>query len=213
MQSSAHMLPTPPKPLLALTIALGAALALSAAFRLFQALTASPTLYFVAGFEAVLLIAALVAILAGVNRFRQGPALAVFCAAGATFALSVLGATSTGGGYRSAISDPFTLARLALAALLALDALAIAVARNPKPATRALVNALLLAAISGALAAPAVVPAARNAITGLHPVATTVIAVVVFLAWVGFLSAAIHQFAHALLLANPDSEEARTASS
>lgn len=206
-------LPTPPKPLLALTVLLGSLLAISAVFRLGQGLMASPPWYFVVGFEAIILVAAIVAILAGLNRFRQGPALAILCAAGATLALSGLGASSTGGGYQAALKDPFTLARLALAALLALDALAIAAARNPAPALRALVTCIALAGIAGVLTAPAAVPALRNALTALHPVATTVLAVVLFLAWVGFVSASVHQFARALLLANPRSAEAGAAAS
>ena len=179
------------------TLAVSALLAIGAIALVGLGAAASPPVWFVVGFEAVVLITAVFGILFGLGRFPQAPAMTLALLAGAVGLCSVLGYLSTsvtGHTVGPLPLKPVVGLRLALAALLGLGAVVATLGLSPRLWRRALVG-VALAAIPTALGAVVLVGPGRpliGAIGSLGVAVTAAAATVAFLAWVGLVSAGAH---------------------
>ncbi|MFG0284066.1 MAG: hypothetical protein ACF8R7_06550 [Phycisphaerales bacterium JB039] len=179
------------------TLAISGLLALSALALAGFGAAANPPVWFVVGFEGVVLVTAAFGVLFGLGRFPQAPAMTLALLAGSVGLCSLLGYLSTG--VAGHMAGPVPLkpvvgARLALAALLAAGAAVAALGTSPGLWRRALVG-VALAAIPTALAAVVLVGPGRplvGAITSLGVTVAVAAAAVAFLTWVGLVSAGTH---------------------
>lgn len=186
-------MPKPPKLLLALCTLIGVLVVASAAMRIVQGFAATPPLYYSIGFELLALLAGVFAVLTGRGKFADGPGLALLCSAGV-----VMVATAVTYSTPRAVPlydirmlrDPLTAARMGLGAALAGIGALIVLLRRPAVSIKLLLWGALWTGVAIAIAAPVLF--ARNALSGLNPVLTTVGAVVGFVFFVGFLSAGLH---------------------
>lgn len=190
------MLPPPPRAVLKISAALGALLALSALARIAQALLASPPHWFLLGFEAIVLVAAAIAVLlARADRpgFREGPALGLACVAGAVFVCSILGTVTklAASDLRTIFTDPFTLARMLFAGAFGALAAITIFARAPRKAAKSLATGGVLLAVAVVIPAAWLVPPLRAAITALNPVLLTVVVVLVSLVLIALVSTGV----------------------
>jgi len=111
------------------------------------ALLNQPTSWFLVGFEVVIAVAATMGVLAAMGRFREGPALTLLCIAGAVGVGSLLSYIGAGKFLAGQSLRPYLMIRLADAALFALAAGVIVLARSPREALPALVKGLLFGAV------------------------------------------------------------------
>ena len=204
------MPPRPPR-MLSLAFSLLCAIAiLSALFRAWQGLSHTPPNWFLLGFEAIVVLGALLGLFVAkgdVRGFREGPALGMACVAGAVLVASACGGASILGGFRDLASDPFTLARFALAgAMGALGALAVLI-RRPRASFRSLVIGCVLSALALGVAVAISLPATRNAASNVNPILVTVGVLVLGLLIIGLLSAGVHFAIRAFEMGDTTSEK------
>lgn len=192
------MLPRPPRIILALTLLISAGLAVSAAYGLWSAL--SGQIWAQAGFEALLLIAGVFGALTGLGKFREGPAMALICAAGAGFVGAGLAFLTRGGRppligvdmLLAMLTDPIAGARLGGVAGLAALAGLIVLLRRPAASFR-------YVGLSAATGAPVALAGAlwilgpgRSAFVALHPLLRAVVGAAAFLAVIGLATVSLH---------------------
>jgi hypothetical protein len=153
--------------------------------------------WFVLGFEAVVLVSAVIGLLFGRGRFPDAPAMTLALIAGAVALCTGLGYLSTGAAGYQLGPIPMTLVlagRLAVAGLLALGAAAAALGTSSSAWGRIALGAVLVLAPTAAAAAAFSEPAEPlvEAIASLNVAAAVGIAGVGFLLWVGLVSAGGH---------------------
>ncbi len=124
-----------------------AATGLSSLVLLAIAIWNQPTSWFLVGFEVVIAVAAAMGVLAAMGRFRDGPALTLLCIAGAVGVGSLLSYIGAGKFLAGQSLRPYLMLRLVDAALLALAAAVIVLARSPRLALPALAKGLLFGAV------------------------------------------------------------------
>jgi len=169
---------------------------------------AGGSLWFRLAFQVLVGLIGVTGVLAGLGRFRSGPAWALaslgFPAALAAF-LSLItggfaqGARFTPGGLLTrARLNPFIAAELVAGLTLVTLAALTLMARRPGVALRrCLLGAALLAPVIAG-AGLALVPAVRSAVAGLHPVAIALGALIALLAAIVLISAGGHFVIRAL---------------
>jgi len=207
---------TPPKALLVLAGLLAALIALSAVGGIVLGVIGRQ--WFLIAFDTVVLVTCGFASLLALGRFRDAPALAALIGAGATFTGAVLVEPSVatrviqgGGGATGTVIAGIPLIPLALArvgASFALGALGvlIALSRRPKQSIAYLVRAAILALPLAALAAAALVPAARQWANNL-PGAVTVLAVIFgFFIFGALFAASVHCLIRAFEVNLPEND-------
>lgn len=177
------------------TLALSAVLGASAIGLAILAATASA--WFVLGFEAVVLINAVIGLLFGRGRFPQAPAMTLALIAGGVGLCSGLAYLSTSAaGYQvGPLSMTLVLAaRLALAGLFGLGAVAAVLGASGAAWARVALGTVLVLAPSVAVAAAfsdVGEPLTRR-ISAMGPAVAVGIAAAAFLVWVGLVSAGGH---------------------
>lgn len=179
-------------------LVLGAGIALSGGVGVARALAASPSDWFSFGFEALLVISGLFGVGCGLGKYREGPALAMVCVAGATLVAAALGYTVTHKGYTGILRDPYAFARLAAAASFGALAALTVMARRPHASAGSVFRGVVMAALACATGAALALPGARAAISGLHPVLAAVVFLALGVLLVVFISASAHNFIRAL---------------
>ncbi len=91
-----------------------------------------PVYWFMLGFEVLITVAAVFGVLLSLGRFRDGPALALLCIAGAVGAGGLLGYVGSGKTLVGIDLKYLLVLRAALAAAFALAAAAVVLARRPR---------------------------------------------------------------------------------
>lgn len=189
------MPPPPPRAVLMLFSLLCVLVGVSALFRTGQSFTTWPPEWFVVGFEVIVLISSAMGLMIGRTRirgFREGPALAMACVAGATLVSVASSGAASGTGFTSLAADPFTLARIALAmAMGALAALSV-LARQPRRSLRALVIGGVLCAGALVILVSAFIPGVRSALGSLNPILVTVGVVIASMLFITLVSVGGH---------------------
>jgi hypothetical protein len=121
---------------------LGGAITASAAASLALGLVNSTHPYFLLGFEFIVGIAGVFAILVALGRFALGPAMALLCVAGAVGVGSLLGHRSSGG-FLGGAATIYLLGRCSAAFLLLTAAAWVVLARRPHESVASLVRGML----------------------------------------------------------------------
>lgn len=110
----------------------------------------TPRLYFLLGFETVILIAAVFGVLIGRRKFGAGPGLGLLCVAGVVLAGSLLGYISCRDPLRGVLFGVplkwLILGRFALGGLIGIGAAAVVLGRRPKESMSSLVRGLAFGA-------------------------------------------------------------------
>lgn len=138
MTSSHPTLPLPPLFVRVCTVLSGLALAATVAPGVWlTGIHSTPVLWFACGFELMVLGAAVIAVLAGIGRFRQAWGLALACAAGTILVAAVFGRVQVTANFGPhPVYGPWIirifLLRLALCGTLALLASVAVFSRNPR---------------------------------------------------------------------------------
>ncbi|MFG0274100.1 MAG: hypothetical protein ACF8QF_03490 [Phycisphaerales bacterium] len=169
--------------------------------------------YFLGVLELVVILAAAMGIPIGLGRFNRGPAIAIACVAGGVATPTVLSGLSQLGPLMGVEVRPWILGRLAISIVMLACAGLVLVARRPAQSVRYLVRAV-------ALGAPVVVfaglwwkvPAFRNAIDGLHPIANGLLWAVLGLIGLVLVSVGAHCFIRAFEVGVEAGEEQAAAS-
>lgn len=155
--------------------------------------------WFLAGFEVVIAVAGVIGVLTGAGRFREGPALALACVAGAVLVGTLLGCISAqwtlaGHGLRPAL-----LGRTAAAGLIVLTAVWMVMANNPREAVPRLVRGVVFGVVLiGAMGALWVM---RGRIATMSMGLRFVAGTIGFLALTGLLAASVHLVIDAFVVA------------
>ncbi len=196
------MLPKPPKAVLILIALLSLLAGLSGVLGLVLSFQAQR--YLALGFEATLVLAGVFGVLAGLWRFRDGPALATLCVGGAVFVCGTLSEPTLvprllgRGGAPSVVMgvDMVTLAIARVVCGLALMGLAAAIVlvRRPKASMGMVARGALVGLPVVATAALAASGTVRGFFTGLQPVIVVPLVVVGVLVLGACLSVSIHCF-------------------
>ncbi len=185
--------------------AVNALIALSAIAGVAAALLAAAPLWYMLGFELVILVAAAFGLLIAMGRFSDGPALGLLCIVGAVAAGSVLGDLSTylanpirgpilhvygkGGMVELPITLFMTL-RLAAAGLVALGAAWIVLSRSPRQALASLWRGLVCAGFL--LLLLFAVWRLRSHAAGLAPLVRTLGGITIGVVALALTAAAVH---------------------
>lgn len=185
-------LPKTPMAIRAACLLVGVGVALTALWQGYGAATRPDPGWFLIGFEGLTLVGAIFAVLVGAGRFRSGPALAMFCVAGAILVGTVLGFTADRATYRGIQLHPISAARLAASALVLLLAGATVWSRRPAQSIRALVTGGVFGALAfGAMGAWFYTPIGAT-LASVHPMVRTLALLFGGLLVVGLLSASAH---------------------
>lgn len=181
-----------------------AAVALSALAGAPLALMAEKPLYFLLGFEIVILIASVFGVLAAVGRFAEGPGLTLLCVAAIVAIASLLGDQTAK--LSNLLSGPvvvqvrraqvewditlFLALRSAAAAVIGAGAGWVVLSRRPKESAASLVRGLgsavaLVVIVGGAWAL-------RGSIAKLGPFVATLAALAIGVIALGLFAAAVH---------------------
>lgn len=167
------------------------------------------------GFDALLIPAAVFGLLIGLGRFRDGLGLAMLCVAGTAATAGVLSEPTVvnflKGQRPTAIVQgidlvTLTLAKLALAAPMALLAGLVVLIRRPAASARRAGLAIANAAPAAAITAAWGVRGIRQSLAGVHPALTTILVLMSFVLFTAFVSAAVH-FAIRAFEAGRDEDE------
>lgn len=134
--------------------ALCALTGLSAIVLLGASLVATPRVWFLAGFELLVIVASVFGVLVAMGRFRDGPALALACVVGVIGVGSLLAYVGPGKAFLGDAARVYLIARGLDAATLGLAACLLVWVRQPRTSLRSL---LIAAAWLVALAVVAVV--------------------------------------------------------
>ncbi len=191
-------MPRPPRWILALCLVLGAAFALSGGLGVARAFSTQPTNWFTVGFESLLIVCGLFGVGCGLGRYREGPALAMVCVAGAALVATVLGYTASHGGYTGIQRNPMAFARLSASLAFALLGGLTVMSRRPHASAGSAFTGVVMGALAVGAGALLALPGPRGAIAGLHPVLTTVVFLALGVLLVAFISASVHNLIRAL---------------
>ncbi|HMN40675.1 MAG TPA: hypothetical protein PKE29_07490 [Phycisphaerales bacterium] len=195
---------SPKKPIgLVLAIVCGA-VALSALAGAPLALFAAKPLYFLMGFEVVILVAGVFGVLAAMGRFAEGPGLTLLCVAAIVAIGSLLGDQTAK--LTNPLSGPivvqvrraqvewdvtlFFALRLVAAGLIGVGAGWVVLARRPRESAGSLVRGL--AALGAFVAIVGGGWALRGAIGRLGPFVATLVGLAAAVAALGLLAAGVH---------------------
>jgi hypothetical protein len=190
----------PSAPARMLALAAGVGVLLSALFALYLGLLGSGhTPWFIVGFEAVTILAAVFAMLVGLGRFDSAPGMALVCAAGAIGAGTYMAHLGSG---REVLPMWFLGARAILTGALLLAAVLAVLARNQPAATRSLVRSGMFALPLGVILAGGFVM--RHQIGTLPGGVKLIGGFFVFLLVTGLVAGAVHGVIRAFEVCDED---------
>ncbi len=164
-------------------------------------------------FEIIALSAGIMAILFGMGKFREGPGLALLAIAGTVFAASVLG--FVGVGQQIALKSQaaplnlryYVIARVAIAAAFAAISVLVVLTRNKHALVAALKSLYAWIPIAIILVAIMKRGAIAGALNGMPQFIGPTLGVIAGVAFIGFLSAAVHMTIRAFELARDPEED------
>ena len=164
-------------------------------------------------FELITLSAGIIAMLFGMGKFREGPAMAMLAVAGTIFAAAVLGFVGVGqqiaikGSSAPMSLQTYVIARVAIAGMFGAMSVLIALTRTRQAFIAAAKS--LYAWVPVAIIIAAVIYRGRisAALSGLPQFIPPTLGVIAGLALIGFLAAAIHMSIRAFELARDPEEE------
>lgn len=165
------------------------------------------------GFELIALSAAVIAILFGLGKFREGPGMAMLAVAGTVFASAVLGFVGVGQqialkGQAAPMSlQTYVVVRVAIAGAFALMAVLMVLTRNKAALTAALKSLYAWVPIAIILIAIINKGAIANMLSGAPQFIGPTLGVIAGLALVGFIAAAAHMTIRAFELARDPEED------
>lgn len=165
------------------------------------------------GFELVVLVAAVIAVLFGRGRFAEAPGMALACVAGTVFLGSAMGWQAAGRQLGGVSLTPFLAGRVAVSLVLGAAAAACVLSRDRQAWRLAALGTLLALPVLGALAAVAL-PAGRRALEnaiGPSVGLQAAVGVGAFLVLGGLLSASVHILVRAFEMGRTDATSSRSA--
>jgi hypothetical protein len=169
------------------------------------AIAARPRIWFLLGFECVVVTAAVLGFLVGRGRYRQGPALALACVAGSVAVASYLGYLGSGRTILGIGLMPFLAFRLGIAGAIGMVAAWIVLSRRPGIGLPRLFKGLVIGLVLAVLGAG--VWTVRARIAALPDIARIAGAVVLFVVFTALLATSVHLIIRAFESGRDDDAE------
>lgn len=197
-----------------LSLLLGVAVTLSTFVMAYIAIVAATSpRWDLLAFEVIALSAGVIAILFGLGKFREGPAIALLAVAGTIFAAAVLGFVGVGQQIALKGNDAplslrfYVIGRVAAAGLLGLISILIALTRTKAAFVAAIKSLYAWIPLGIILAAIVKRGVITNALSNAPQFIAPTLAVIAGLAVIGLLAAAIHMTIRAFELARSPEED------